>query len=111
MMKHTLPFFVGGMQVGTVDQIESHSGFKRGILELDDCPDRSAFQAVVRLAQKVNIVTPDEYQACWEMWRRGCDELQDLHLWIGNGRTQIEEFTIESDWSIEWQEMEDFEFG
>lgn len=110
-MEHKLPFFVGGMQVGTVDQTESHSGFKRGILALDDCPVRSVFQAVVCLAQKVDIVTPDEYQACWEMWRRGCDELQDLHLWIGNGRTQIEEFTIESDWSIEWQEMEDFEIG
>jgi hypothetical protein len=111
MMEEKQPFFVRGIKVGTVDQIESHPSFKRGILALDDCPESSIFDAVVSLARKVDIVTPEEYQACWEMWRRGCDELQDLHLWIGNGQTQIEEFAIESDWSIEWQDMEDFGIG
>lgn len=108
MMDNKQPFFVRGIQVGTVEQIESHPGFKRGILTLTDCPDRSVFETVVSLARNVDIVTPDEYQACWEIWRRGCDELQDLHLWIGNGKSPVEEFSIESDWSIEWQDMDDF---
>lgn len=107
MLETDQPFFISGIRVGTVGQIESQPNFKRGILSLEDCPARSIFEAVVSLARKVDTATPDEYQACWEMWREGCDELQDLHLWIGDGSTQVEEFAIQSDWSVEWQNMDD----
>ena len=104
-MQTEKPFFVGGIHVGAVYKIESHSNFNRGILTLDDCCERSIFETVVSLARNIDISTPEEYQSCWDTWRRGCDELQDLHLWIGDGKARIEEFTIESNWSIEWQDM------
>jgi hypothetical protein len=108
MMQTEQPFFVRGNRVGTVVNIETNPSFNRGILRLDDCSERSVFEAVVSLARTVDVSEPDEYQSSWDAWRRGCDELQDLHLWIGDGRTQIEEFTIESNWSIEWQNMDDY---
>jgi hypothetical protein len=101
------PFFIRGIRAGLVDTIESQSGFSRGVLHLDDCPERPIFAAIVSLARDVDTAPPNEYQARWEIWNRGCAELQDLHLWIGDGQSQIEEFSIESDWSIEWCEMDD----
>jgi hypothetical protein len=100
------PFFMRGIRVGVVDQIELQAGFNRGVLHLNECPERSIFETVVSLALDVDTAPAHEYQARWEMWRRGCGELQDLHLWIGDAKSQIEEFTIESDWSIEWENMD-----
>ena len=93
--------------MGIVEQIVPKAGFSRGVLLLDECPERRSFTAVVALAHDVDTATPDEYQERWEIWNRGCGELQDLHLSIGAGKSQIEGFSIESDWSIEWREMDD----
>ena len=106
MTDSSLAFFVGGQRVGLVLNIIPKTGFFRGQLTLDQCPDHAVFSTVVKLAADVDSASPSDYQTAWEMWRRGCGELEDLQLWIGNGPTQVEEFTIESDWSIEWRNMD-----
>lgn len=108
-MRTSQPFFVHGIRVGTVTNVESHPSFQRGTLTLDDCAERLRFETVVALARKVDLSTSEEYQSSWATWMRGCEELQDLRLTIGDGQTRIEEFTIESDWSIEWRDMNGIE--
>jgi hypothetical protein len=103
-----LPFFVQGVRVGTIRDVENCAGFNRGKLEFDAPHDdtlRRAFQAVVDLARQVDTCEPAEYQECWETWNRGCGELEDLNLWIGNTDGSVEEFNIESDWSVEWRNI------
>ena len=46
-------------------------------------------------------ISPEDYQAAWHDWQRGCSELQELQIWVGEARASSEEFTIESDWTIE----------
>jgi hypothetical protein len=106
MVGTPLPFFIRGRRVGSVEQVSEHLRFFRGRLNLDECAERPAFEAVVALARDVDNCPSDEYQAKWNIWMRDCSELQDLHLWIGSGQTQIEEFSIQSDWSIEWRIMD-----
>ncbi|MCS7468284.1 hypothetical protein NZK35_16655 [Stieleria sp. ICT_E10.1] len=74
-------------------------------IERDD-PLHRIFETVVMLAANVDSSTPADYQAAWDRWYRGCGELQDLGLWIGDAEGPIEEFSLESDWTIEWSNME-----
>ena len=111
MPDSTLSFFVNGKRVGHVSDVVAQAGFSRGRLALDDCGDHPALAAVVALAAIVDTTSPDNYHAAYHDWQRGCSELQDLQLWIGDAATQIEEFTIESDWTIEWRNMDDESVG
>ena len=106
MTDSTLPFFIDGKRAGCVTSVAPQTGFFRGRLALDACPKHTVFSSVVALAAVVDSTSPDNYQAAWHDWQRGCSELQDLQLWIGDAGTQIEEFSIESDWTIEWRNMD-----
>ncbi len=110
MTEPVVPFFLDGRRIGSVHDVVPHSGFFRGRLALDGDDARPVFDAVVALAAAVDTCSPDDYQTAWHDWSRGCGELQDLQLWIGDAKTPIEEFAIESDWSIEWRNM-DSEFA
>jgi len=108
MPESALPFFVDGLRVGIVPEVEHHTRFNRGKLELEttnDSTEKTVFQVVVQLAKQVDTCEPERYQQCWYGWNRGCSELQDLNLWIGNAGGPVEEFSIDSSWVIEWVEF------
>lgn len=99
---------VDGKRVGLVSDIEIHPQFNRGKLQLElerNDPIHSLFILVVNLAARIDSSSPADYQAAWDRWYRACGELQDLGLWIGI-KGPVEEFSIESDWSVEWSTMD-----
>ena len=50
-------------------------------------------------------ISPKDYLAAWHDWQRGCSELQELQMWVGEARASIEEVSSESDWTIEWRNI------
>jgi hypothetical protein len=102
-----LPFCVAGLRIGLVHDVEPHAGFNRGklVLDNDNCADARVIKVVVGLATRVDDALPELYQVAWQAWRDGCDEIQDLGIWIGHNSGPVEEFSIESNWSIEWRDM------
>ncbi len=102
------PLTVDGKRVGLVTVMERRPQFNRGTLRLEierDDPIHVVFDAVVKLASNVDRCSPADYQTAWDSWYRACGDLQDLGLWIGN-KGPIEEFTIESNWTVEWTNMD-----
>ena len=99
------------MRIGSVRNATPRGAFNRGNLVLDDhnSADVAAIAAVVGLAQRVDAALDagwtEEYLAAWQKWKNGCDEIQELGIWIGNSVDPVETFSIGSDWSVEWQDM------
>jgi hypothetical protein len=106
------PFFVAGFCVGSVRDITAHAGFNRGKLSLENenSAQSQAINAIVALAKQVDDVPAENYLAAWNAWRKGCDEIQGRDIWIGTDTRPIEEFSILSDWSIEWRSIPPDEF-
>ncbi len=80
-------------------------GFCRGLLRLEipvDDPIRRAFEAVVGLAKKVDDCDSSEYQAAWGEWLRGCQEMRDLGICVGEARGVVDDFSIQSNWKMDW---------
>lgn len=102
-----LPFFVRGRRVGYVTDVTEYAGTFHGLLRLEDCLEHNVFASVVALASDLDTTNPELNRDKWELWKMGCGELQDLHLWVGKAETQVEEFSIDSDWSVEWRNMDD----
>ncbi len=101
-----LPFYVAGIQIGTVDNLEEHHAYFRGNLRLDatcDATIRAAFQKAVDLAKRIDVCDPNKYEACWFGWKIACDALEVLSIGIAEPQKLAEQFNIESDWHVEWQ--------
>ena len=106
MTEQAVPFFVAGVRIGSVMNAIENRGIGRGTLVLDSTDaDASAIIAVVSLAKKVDDAVPEDYLAAWQTWRDGCDEIQDLGLWIGSKEGPVRVSPLSHDWSIEWQNM------
>lgn len=77
------------------------TGFFYGQPTLSQCTEHVVLTTVVNQEAAVDTSFPSNYPIAWEVWCRGFGELEDLKLWIGDGRTHVVEFMMESGWPIE----------
>ena len=80
---------------------------QRPELRLEPVEDAGHFPGglvAVELAHLVDSSTPADYEGAWQRWREACRMIQGIC--IGDIGTP-ENFTIESDWRIEWLESDE----
>lgn len=100
-----LPFFLAGSRVGEVQNVTRIAAHHRGILILyDDIGvDLSEFQTAVALAQQADEAPGTEIYAAYHAWESECDTIRAAGVRIGDPDRPIEYFSMNSNWSIEWE--------
>lgn len=112
MVNGPLQFSVVSVRIGLVHDITSQNGFNRGTLVLDDETSEESvkIKALVSLAGQVDVAWGNVYLEAWHTWRQSCDATQAAGGFIGSTERPVGEFSIDSDWLIEWADAESGSF-